>query len=67
VTGNASLERQQAAEEILVHVPPTPDLHEILSPGQRAAENEQKHLRQGKQHLPGLARVLHRAEMLDQQ
>ena len=66
VAGNARLERQQAAQEVLVHLPPPPDLHEILGAGQRAAQYEQKDFRKRIQHLPGLARVFERGKVLDQ-
>jgi len=34
MTGNACLEGQQAAEELMMHLAPAPDLHEIFCPGQ---------------------------------
>ena len=66
VAGDPGLVGQQAAEEVLVHLTPAPDLHEILSPGQRAAQHQQKDFRQRKQNLPGLARVLQRSKVFDQ-
>ena len=32
MAGNACLEGQQAAEEVMVHLAPEPDFHEILMP-----------------------------------
>ena len=66
VARNASLEGQQATKKTLMHLPPAPDLNEILRPGQGAAQHQQKNLWQRKQNLPGLPRVLQRRKVLDQ-
>ena len=66
VAGNPCLEGQQAAEELLMHLAPAPDLDEVLRPGQRSAQHDQQHLGQRKQHLPGLARVFQCGEVVDQ-
>jgi len=65
MTGNACLEGQQAAEELMMHLAPAPDLHEIFCPRQCAAQHDQQDLRQGKQNLPRLTRVMQRGEVVD--
>ena len=65
MTGNACLEGQQATEELMVHLAPAPDLHEIFCAGQCAAQHDQLDLRQGIQNLPRLTRVMQRGEVVD--
>ncbi len=66
VRGDAARERQQPPQKAELLPSPARDLHEVLRPGQRAAENHQKHLGQWIDHLPRLPRVVEGGEVVEQ-
>ena len=66
VTGDAARERQEAAQDVHVKHRPASDFHEVLRAGERAAQHRQQHFRQRIDHLPRLARVAQRGEMIEE-
>ena len=56
--GNAVMKGQIAAKERQVLFPPSGDAVEVVAIGHRAADDQQKHLRQRMGHPPGFARII---------
>ena len=65
VARDTGLIRQKVPKKWEVDPAPAMDLNEILRASQRAAQHHQQDLRQGIQHLPGLARVLQAGEVIE--
>ena len=56
--GNALIKRQKAAQKVEMRLAPGGHIVEIVARGDRRADDEQQHLRQGMCHSPLLTRVL---------
>jgi hypothetical protein len=57
---------QEPAQEGQMLSAPQPRLDEVVSAGQGGGQHQEQDLRQRVEHLPGLARILQRREMIQQ-